>query len=100
MGMDSSDCNASRLLIHLLHQILDFLDGILDLGHFLGELFVLATGFIALFFQGQGVVRPAFLVVGFESRPFLAEALLCQPLDLGNLIDTPLDFLMISSSVC
>ncbi len=47
----------------------------------------------ALFFQRQGVVGPAFLVVGFEGDPFLAEALFCQALDFGDLVDPALDLL-------
>ena len=49
--------------------------------------FQAAVHFPVLFFLREDIVRPAFLVIGFEGGPFLTEAVLVQPLDLGDLVD-------------
>ncbi len=78
---------------NLLHNILDFLELVIQNSHLFGQFLVLAERFATLFFYRKRIIRPPFLVIGFEGDPFLPEVFLGQALNLGNFIYAAFYFL-------
>ena len=76
----------------LVHLILQNLRGVIQwrdaLFRFLQVFADIAEGF----FIGKAVTRPAFLIVHFETDPFLAQAVFCKALHFGHFVDAAFEF--------
>jgi len=64
----------------LVEDVLLGLGKVFDGGQAVVHLLDAGAVILLLFLLGEGKTRPAFLLIGFECDPFLAEAVFCQAL--------------------